>query len=148
MRGYYGVGIYHPKTEVNMGTLWRTAYLYQAAFIFTIGRRYKKQSSDTTGTQRNVPMFEYTTFEDFNQHRPYDCPVIAIEQHGRELSNFIHPDRGCYLLGAEDYGIPKEILEQCQHHIHIKTPVEISMNVAVAGSIILFDRDNFMRKLR
>lgn len=26
-RGYAGVAIYHPKSEVNVGTLWRTAFL-------------------------------------------------------------------------------------------------------------------------
>lgn len=46
-RGYFGIGIYNPKTETNMGTLWRSAYNFGADFIFTIGMRYKKMGSDT-----------------------------------------------------------------------------------------------------
>jgi len=25
-RGYFGIGIYLPKTETNLGTLWRSAF--------------------------------------------------------------------------------------------------------------------------
>lgn len=67
MRGYYGIGVYHPKTSANIGTLWREAYLYGADFIFTIGRRYKKQSSDTTKTIRHLPLWEFKTFEEFKK---------------------------------------------------------------------------------
>lgn len=34
---YFAIGIYHPKTEMNMGTLWRSAYQLGASYIFTIG---------------------------------------------------------------------------------------------------------------
>jgi hypothetical protein len=35
VRGYFGIGIYHGKTEENIGTLWRSAYAYGADFVFT-----------------------------------------------------------------------------------------------------------------
>jgi tRNA (guanosine-2'-O-)-methyltransferase len=44
MRGYYGIGIENVKTAENVGTLWRSAYILGASFIFTIGKRYKKQA--------------------------------------------------------------------------------------------------------
>ena len=34
---YFEIGVYHPKKEVNIGTLWRTAYQLGASVIFTIG---------------------------------------------------------------------------------------------------------------
>jgi len=46
-RGFFGIGIQNIKTESNIGTLWRSANILGADFIYTIGKRYKKQSSDT-----------------------------------------------------------------------------------------------------
>ena len=54
-KGYYGIGIYEPKTKDNVGTLWRSAHNIGGDFIFYIGRRYKKQAIDTTKAQRNIP---------------------------------------------------------------------------------------------
>ena len=46
-RGFFGVGIENTKTHQNIGTLWRSASIMGASFMFTIGKRYKKQASDT-----------------------------------------------------------------------------------------------------
>lgn len=139
-RGYYGIGIYHPKTPINIGTLWRSAQNFNASFMFVIGQRYKKQASDTTKAFRHIPLYNYRTFADFNKNRPYDCPLIAIEQSktSTSIKNFIHPERAIYLLGAEDHGISPVILKKAQKIIHLDTPM--CLNVSVAGSIVMFDR--------
>ena len=139
-RGYFGIGIYHTKTEANVGTLWRSAHNFGASFIFTIGKRYKKQSSDTTKAWKSIPLFHYVDFNDFKNKIPYDCLVIAIEQSetSKSISTFEHPERAIYILGAEDHGIPANILKDCCSVVHIDTP--ICLNVAVAGSIVMFDR--------
>jgi len=140
-RGFYGIGIYHPKKAVNIGTLWRSAFLYDADFIFTIGQRYPKQASDTVTAYKHIPLWQFVAFKDFIEAMPKDSYLICIEiaEKSKDLRNFIHPERAIYLLGAEDNGIPKEILEG---HTTIQIPENkpISMNVAVAGSIILYDR--------
>ncbi len=139
-RGYFGIGIYHPKRAENMGTLWRSAHNFGASFIFTIGQRYKKQSSDTTKAYKHIPLYNYKTFAEFNRNRPYDTPLIAIEQSKKSssLKTFEHPEKAIYLLGAEDYGIPPAILNKAQNVVHINSPM--CLNVSVAGSIIMFDR--------
>ena len=58
-RGYFAIGIYESKTETNIGTLWRSAYNFGADFIFTIGKRYKKEPSDTTKSERHIPLYGY-----------------------------------------------------------------------------------------
>lgn len=140
MRGYFGIGIYHTKTEVNVGTLWRSAHNFGAAFIFTIGRRYRKQSSDTTKAWKSTPLYHFESFEDFRNHIPYDCRLVAIEQNDISVNvkSFPHPERSIYLLGAEDHGIPEDILFRCPDIVHIDTPM--CLNVATAGSIIMYDR--------
>lgn len=139
-RGFFSVGIYHTKHEVNIGTLWRSAVAFGAGWIFTVGNRYDHQSSDTLKAPRHIPLYHYETFQDFNDHRPHDCQLVAIEQSpsATDIFEFKHPERAIYLLGAEDYGLPELILKGCQALVQIPTPVRL--NVAVAGSIVLFDR--------
>lgn len=139
-RGYFGIGIYHGKTANNLGTLWRSAYQFGAMFIFTIGQRFPKQASDTVKSWQHIPAFEYKTFEQFNENRPHDCPLVGIEFPGRELKTYHHPERAIYLLGAEDHGLPDKILDKCQTVLEIPAQRQASFNVAVAGSIIMFHR--------
>lgn len=140
-RGYYGVGIYHPKKSVNIGTLWRSAFLYDADFIFTIGQRYPKQASDTVKAYNHVPLWEFESYNDFLKAMPKDSRLVCIElsDRARELQNFIHPERACYLLGAEDTGIPEQILFG-HTTLQIPTAKPMSMNVSTAGTIVLYDR--------
>ena len=140
MRGYFGIGVECMKSEVNYGTLFRTANIYGASFLFLIGKRFKRQSSDTMRSERHIPLYEYLTISDFYDHRPWNCPLIGIEmcEMATPLSKFIHPAQACYLLGAEDYGLTKEAIKYCQQLIVL--PGERSLNVSVAGSIVLYDR--------
>ena len=139
MRGYFAIGVYNPKKEENIGTLWRSAYNFGAKFIFTIGKRYSKQASDTTRTFKHIPLFHFSDLEDFYNHIPKDCSVVCIEQCDTaiNLENFKHPERVIYLLGSEDHGLPDEIL--CNYPVvFINTPH--CLNVSVAGSIVMYDR--------
>ena len=139
-RGYFEIGIFHCKTYENVGTLWRSAYQLGAAGIFTIGRRFKKQASDTVKAYRHIPYREYNTLEEFLSNRPHDCVLIGIEQDGTPLRHVVHPERAIYLLGAEDHGLTKEAISKCQHTIELDSVQMNSYNVAVAGSIVMYHR--------
>ena len=140
MRGYCGIGIFDVKTDVNIGTLWRSAFAMGASHIFAIGKRYKAQASDTVKAHRHIPFFEYLTFEDFYEHIPKEARLVGIEiiPTAIELQKYKHPEQAVYLLGAEDYGLPERILAKC--HEVVSIPSTYCLNVAVAGSIVLYDR--------
>lgn len=141
MRGYCGIGIAGSKTAVNVGTLWRSAAMLDAQFIFTIGRRWPDQASDTVKAQRHVPFFEYLNGEEFFDHGiPKDCVPVAVEldPRARPIEHYNHPERAVYILGAEDNGIPERIMNRCRDIIVLPGPR--SLNVATAGSIVLYDR--------
>lgn len=140
-RGYVGIGVFGSKWETNIGTLWRAAYLYDVDFIFTIGKRYTKQPTDTPDTPRHVPLYSYTDWEDFESHLPRGCEVVLIEQteNSYKLPNYHHPKRAVYVLGAEDHGIPQEIIEHFPT-VEIPTIRPQSMNVSAAGTLVLYDR--------
>lgn len=139
-RGYFGIGIQNTKTEHNIGTLWRSASILGASFIFTIGRRYKRQASDTMKSWKHIPLYEYETFDAFYKTMPYDCRLIGVEldKNSLPIKNFCHPERCIYLLGAEDNGLTREAIDKC--HSLVQLPGEHCMNVSVAGSIIMYDR--------
>lgn len=140
--GYFGIGIYQGKTEANIGTLWRSAHLYGASFIYTVGRRYRRQASDTANTPRHTPLFEYDTIDDLHTHLPHGCPLVAVEldPRARPLGRFTHPEQACYLLGAEDNGLPLHVLDRAHHIVQVETLLPQSHNVAVAGALVLHGR--------
>jgi len=139
-RGFFEIGIYCTKTKVNVGTLWRSAYQLGAGGIFTIGKRFALQSSDTCKAHRHIPLREFVTFQEFQFARPKSSILVGVEFDGKLLSKFHHPQQAMYLLGAEDSGLPEYILKQCQSIVSIESVRQASYNVAVAGSIVMYQR--------
>jgi tRNA G18 (ribose-2'-O)-methylase SpoU len=85
-------------------------------------------------------MRHYETFDEFFVNRPVGATLVGIEMGGEPLSEFTHPRNAVYLLGAEDYGLPPDILEKCNKVVSLQAIRQASYNVAVAGSIVLYDR--------
>ena len=141
MRGYFEIGVYRPKTATNIGTLWRTAFQFGAAGIFTIAERWpESQSSDTTQAWRHIPYRKFDELTPLLSALPKQCALIGVEMGGRPIHRFAHPERAIYLLGAEDKGIPPEILVRCTHVIELPSVRTASFNVAVAGALVMYDR--------
>ena len=138
---YFGIGIHNGKTPENLGVLWRSAQNLGATFIFTIGNRYAKQASDTHDAVKAIPYFHYDTFEAFFDNLPKGARLVGVEldETASDLETFEHPRRCVYLLGAEDHGLSKKSMEKCHHLVKFKSVK--SLNVAVAGSIIMYDRN-------
>lgn len=147
MSGYFGIGIAAGKSPENVGTLWRSAHAFGASFIFTVGHRYpsRRQATDTTNASRHVPLYEYEDEADFLRFLPTHAVVVAVEYgetevdpRVRPVSRLIHPKNAVYLLGAEDRGVPAPLLARADHVVYV--PSELCLNVAVAGSIVMYDR--------
>ena len=137
---FFGIGIQNGKTPENLGVLWRTAQNMGASFIFTIGKRYDNQACDTHNAVKSLPYFHYEDFEDFYKHLPKGARLVGVEltEDAEDLETFHHPMRCVYLLGAEDHGLSKIAIQKS--HMLVKFKSEKSLNVAVAGSIVLYDR--------
>lgn len=138
--GYFGVGIVNGKTKENVGTLLRSAYQLGVSFLFTVGQRYKTQSADTVKAHTRVPLFEFEDYESFLKFSPRNAKLVAIEMGGTPLKDFKHPQNCIYILGSEDAGVPKSILQSCHEIVSLDCENYASYNVAVAGSIVLYDR--------
>ncbi|TXK75676.1 RNA methyltransferase [Mesonia sp. K4-1] len=140
-QGFFAIGIQNGKTPENLGVLWRSAQNLGASFIFTIGNRYSKQACDTHKAVGAMPYFHYDTFDDFYAHLPKSALLIGVEltEDAEPLETFKHPRRGVYLLGAEDHGLSNQAIEKS--HKLIKFSSALSLNVSVAGSIVMYDRN-------
>lgn len=139
-RGYCGIGIANGKTPANLGSLWRSARLLGASFVFTAGCRYSRQPSDTMDSARHLPLWSFLSVSDLVAAVPTGCALVAIEMRpkARALASFVHPERALYVLGAEDFGVPGVVLDRADHIVCL--PGEFSMNVACAGTVVLYDR--------
>ena len=139
---FFGIGIYQPKTEHNIGTLWRSAYILGASFIFIIDGKYVHQMSDTSKAWSKIPFFKYVDFDHFYKSLPHSTQLVGVElsDNAIPIKSFKHPPRASYLLGSEDNGLPFEVIKRC--HKLVQLPGKTSLNVSVSGSIIMFDRIN------
>ncbi|MGY5850099.1 RNA methyltransferase [Salegentibacter sp. F14] len=139
-QGFFGIGIQNGKTPENLGVLWRSAQNMGASFIFTIGNRYEKQACDTHKAVGAMPYYHYENFEDFYTHLPKGAMLVGVELTDKAvpLESFRHPRRCVYLLGAEDHGLTNRALEKVHQLVKFKST--LSLNVSVAGSIVMYDR--------
>ncbi|MCP4052324.1 MAG: RNA methyltransferase [Mesoflavibacter sp.] len=137
---FFGIGILNGKTPENLGVLWRSAQNLGASFIFTIGNRYAKQACDTHNAVKSMPYFHYENFEEFYKNLPKGARLVGVEltEGAEHLETFHHPRRCVYLLGAEDHGLSNAAIEKS--HFLVKFKSQLSLNVSVAGSIVMYDR--------
>ena len=66
--------------------------------------------------------------------------LVGIEMGGTPLAGFRHPSQALYLLGSEDNGLPARVLEKCNAVIALEAVRQVSFNVAVTGSIVMYHR--------
>ena len=55
-----------------------------------------------------------------------------------DLQNFVHPLQAMYILGPEKGSLSSETLSKADHIV--KIPTSFSLNVAIAGAIVMYDR--------
>ncbi len=123
---------------MNQGGLLRSARAFGADFVFSIGARWATQSA-AIHSDRDVPVFYFETLEQFISSIPVNAEIICLEQvkEAENLRSFKNPLQGVYLLGSEDGGLPLKLVRK---HRTVFIPSKGSLNVATAGTIVLYDR--------
>jgi tRNA G18 (ribose-2'-O)-methylase SpoU len=141
MKGYFGIGVEGISKATNVGTLLRTAHAFGASFVFTVRAQYDRREgvrSDTSDTPLSVPTYHFTDLQDFRL--PLGCRLVGVEitEDAIELPSFRHPRQAAYILGGEREGLSAELQERCDYIV--KIPMRFSVNLGVAGSLIMYDR--------
>ena len=141
MRGYFGIGIVGASKSMNVGSLFRTAHAFGASFVFTVGATYVRRAgrgADTSNAPDQVPFYEFPDGESLILPQGTELVGVEIVDEATELPSFRHPRQAAYVLGAERVSLPSALLARCDHMVRI--PTRFSINVALAGAIIMYDR--------
>jgi tRNA G18 (ribose-2'-O)-methylase SpoU len=140
MRGYFAAGVDGISKPMNFGNLLRIAHAFDASFFFSINAQMKLSDaqSDTSHAQDALPVYAYGSAEEFRL--PVGCRLVGVEitDDAVELPRFRHPQRAAYVFGAERMSLSKEVLSRCE--FVVKIPTRFSINVGMAGAIVLYDR--------
>src|ERR1700749_3281146 len=125
---------------MNLGNLVRIANAFEASFFFSIAPRLKLSDaqSDTSRAQGSLPFYSFAHPDDFRL--PLGCRLVGVEitDDAVELPRFRHPTRAASFLGAERYSLSPQMLALCE--FVVKIPTLFSINVGMAGAIVLYDR--------
>jgi tRNA G18 (ribose-2'-O)-methylase SpoU len=145
LRGYFSIGAENISKPMNLGNLFRSAHAFGANSVFTISPHKKisnnmqaMNKSDTSKSTEHLPYYEWESVE--KMQIPKGCEIVGIEllEDAKELPSFRHPMRAAYVLGAEAGSLSESMIERCDHII--KIPTTFSINVAIAGAIVMYDR--------
>lgn len=141
MRGYFGIGVEGASKPMNVGSLFRAAHGFGASFVFTIDAQYPRretQRSDTSHAEFQVPVYEFASVEALRL--PRECQLVGIEltETAGALPSFRHPRRCAYVLGPERGSLSPALLALCDHVV--KIPTRFAINLAMAGAIVMYDR--------
>ena len=140
MRGYFAVGVDGISKPMNLGNLMRIAHAFGASFFFTVDARVTLSDtmSDTSRSEGHLPLYQFDGVADLRL--PVGCQMVGVEitDDAVELPSFRHPLRAAYVFGSERLSLSAETLARC-HHV-VKIPTRFSINVGMAGAIVLYDR--------
>lgn len=141
MKGYFGIGVEGISKAINVGTLFRTAHAFDAGFVFTLRARYDRREgghADTSDTPRSVPTYHFADLDSFRL--PVGCRLIGVEitDEAIDLPTFRHPRQAAYILGAEREGLSQDVQALCDYVVRI--PTRFSVNLGVAGALVMYDR--------
>lgn len=140
MRGYFGIGVDGISKPMNLGNLLRISHAFGASFFFTIAGRVKLSDaqSDTSHASGHLPVYQFETADEFRL--PQGCRLVGVEitDDAIALPRFRHPLRAAYVFGAERLSLSPETLKACE--FVVKIPTRFSINVGMAGAILMYDR--------
>lgn len=136
--GYLGIGIYNVKRTHNFGALIRTARVFGADFVFSVGNRNPQEQS-SIGAELSLPLFHFKTLDEFVGAIPVNARLVCVELTAEaiDIRTYKHPPRAVYLLGPEDGTLPDSILRR---HDTVILPGAHPLNVAMAATVVLYDR--------
>ena len=76
----------------------------------------------------------------YDPERRIGLVAVELAENSHNLFEAEYPDRPCFLIGAELEGVPQPLLDEAALVVQIpQWGLVPSLNMAVAGSIVLYD---------
>jgi tRNA G18 (ribose-2'-O)-methylase SpoU len=128
--------------EHNVGSLVRTAHAAAAEEVVLVGERdwnvEAARTAELYTTVTHVP--DLGSFRSLLRSRNWNLVAVELDRRSVNLFEAEYPERPCFLLGAELGGVPPELLDEARLVVQIpQWGLVPSLNLAVAGSIVLYD---------
>ena len=141
MRGYFAIGVERISKPMNMGSLMRSAHAFGASFFFAIAPEVavrEARLSDTSDAAKHLPLYIYESVAEMTL--PRGCALVGVEiaDAAIELPSFHHPNAAAYVFGPERGELSADLIARCDHTV--KIPTKFSVNVGIAGAIVMYDR--------
>ena len=141
MRGYFAIGAENISKPMNLGNLIRSAHAFGASFFFTIAPNFAAREvrlSDTSDAAKHLPLYTYDAVDELTL--PRGCALIGVElnEDAVELPSFPHPNAAAYVFGTQRGALSPALRTRCERLI--KIPTKFSLNVGIAGAIVMYDR--------
>ncbi len=127
----------------NLGTLLRSALAFDFKTVIldnTVDLYNDKVIRSTQGAMFHLDIIEMSALDFIEEHSEYI--VYGTSLNGDLLEDINKSEKITLILGNEGQGVSKEILKKTNKNITIKTTDVDSLNVGVAGSIIMHYLNN------
>ena len=127
----------------NLGTLLRSALAFNFKTIIldnTVDLYNDKVIRSTQGAMFYLNIINMKALDFINLHQEYR--IYGTSLNGIELTSIAPSKKLALILGNEGQGVTKELLSKTSDNITIKTSSVESLNVGVAGSIIMHYLNN------
>jgi len=128
----------HVQDPGNLGTLLRSALAFGFKTIIldnTVDLYNDKVIRSTQGAMFYLNVVEMKTLDFINHHQ--DHTIYGTSMKGDSLNDVKPATKMALILGNEGQGLSKEVLDKVNYNITIKMKDVESLNVGVAGSIIM-----------
>ncbi len=141
MRGYFAIGVEGISKAMNLGSLLRTSHAFGASFFFAVApalAEREMRQADTSDAPDHMPFYRFPSLDDLKL--PQRCQLVGVElsEEAVELPTFYHPTAAAYLFGPERGTLSPAAQARCA--ALVKIPTRFSINLAVAGAIVMYDR--------
>jgi TrmH family RNA methyltransferase len=124
----------------NLGALLRSALAFGFDTVIldnTVDLYNDKVIRSTQGAMFQLNIIHMSTLDFINENEQYT--IYGTSFDGEEISGLLLDKKLAVVLGNEGNGVSKEVLLKTNKNITIKTKNVESLNVAVAGSIIMHE---------
>jgi tRNA G18 (ribose-2'-O)-methylase SpoU len=141
MHGFFGIGVEGVGNPANVGSLFRSAHAFGAAFVFTVAADYTRRrgrAADTSDSPADLPFYDFPDVAALLL--PHGCRLVGIElvEDALLLPSFRHPAQAAYVMGRERGSLTAPMLARCD--AVVKIPTKFCLNLGVAGALVMYDR--------
>lgn len=134
--------------EHNVGAIIRTAECagFSGVIIPSDIKLTSIIAKISTGAMFNIPIIRSPIFNTIKSFKDNGYFVFGIERGGDNIFNTSTPLNSLFIIGSEDKGLSKPVIEKCDGLLEIPQFGKVnSLNMSVASAIVIYNylRENF-----